>query len=391
MPRMVLEGGFIMPKKHNWRRRGDSAQLIVYIGADYKGNPEIYRKTIPYTTPAKIDKEWELFYAACANGSIQKSSSMTVSAMVEKVLTDKICPNAKKNTIKGYRTCQKRINAAIGNRKAIELKPVHIQEWINNMSDELAPKTVKNTYSFLHMCYDTAIGWELITKSPCHHVKLPKPKSQEAESFTADEVVSLLGAIEKISEDKHDYKVAILLALFGGLRQAEIFGIEEKAVNIDTGEIKITKTLNLERGGLYEDTPKTKSSIRTVVYPQKVMDEVRKLTAIHKELRLKLGTKWKGSTKLIQGANGSDMYPTNLWEFLNKLLKENDMRHIPFHALRHTYTSMLADMGKDLTEISKQLGHSQKTTTLNTYSHMFKELSKAKKATAEELSIRFLE
>lgn len=85
------------------------------------------------------------------------------------------------------------------------------------------------------------------------------------------------------------------------------------------------------------------------------------------------------------------MYPTNLWEFLNKLLKENDMRHIPFHALRHTYTSMLADMGKDLTEISKQLGHSQKTTTLNTSSHMFKELSKAKKATAEELSIRFLE
>lgn len=62
------------------------------------------------------------------------------------------------------------------------------------------------------------------------------------------------------------------------------------------------------------------------------------------------------------------------------------MRHFSFHTLRHTYTSMLGWMGKDISEISASLGHSKKSTTLNTYMHLFQDLEDAKKKTAADLS-----
>ena len=55
------------------------------------------------------------------------------------------------------------------------------------------------------------------------------------------------------------------------------------------------------------------------------------------------------------------------------------------HGLRHTYASMLNAGGRNLTEISGQLGHSQQSTTLNMYTHLFKEASAASRSIADDL------
>ena len=42
-----------------------------------------------------------------------------------------------------------------------------------------------------------------------------------------------------------------------------------------------------------------------------------------------------------------------------------------FHDLRHTYASLLIAKGVDVAYLSRQLGHANITTTLNTYTHLF--------------------
>ena len=44
---------------------------------------------------------------------------------------------------------------------------------------------------------------------------------------------------------------------------------------------------------------------------------------------------------------------------------------VHFHALRHTTASLLRSMGADLLSISRYLGHSDPSVTLNLYSHLF--------------------
>ena len=46
------------------------------------------------------------------------------------------------------------------------------------------------------------------------------------------------------------------------------------------------------------------------------------------------------------------------------------------HVLRHTHTSLLAYLNTEKLEISKRLGHSQLSTLLNIYTHIFEESDK---------------
>lgn len=378
-----------MAKKHNWQRRGKSATLHVCITE--LGVTQRFTRTVPYTTDAKVDREWEKFYQECAAGKIGKPNKITVSQMTDLVMRESVIPNCKRSTAKGYRSAQKKIKDTwIGDKIAADLKPIHIQKWVNELAQELDPKTVRNYYSFLRRCFATMESWEQIPKTPCRHIKQPKLIDKEIQIIHQDDIYKFLEALESIPREKYDYKVAILLALFGGLRRGELCGIEKDDVDFDSGAIAISKTLNVDRG-VYEDTPKSKQSVRVVYYPKEIMSEIRKLNLIHKEMQLMLGTKWKGSTRLLNGTFGSDMHPDNIWHFLDKFLKQHGLQHVSLHGLRHTFTSMLVDMDKPLAQVSKTLGHAQQSTTLNIYSHLFKDPDTAKKEAANEMSELFLQ
>ena len=75
------------------------------------------------------------------------------------------------------------------------------------------------------------------------------------------------------------------------------------------------------------------------------------------------------------------MYPQNLQRWFTRFITRNDLPPLTLHGLRHTHTALLVSMSEDIAQISRRLGHSEITTTLNTYTHLFK--SSDKTLTAE--------
>lgn len=386
------------------RKRGqDSWYLEVTIGTDFRGKPIRYSRTV-HGTKKQAKKELAKFYTECEAGKISKSNNMSVYEMCNMVMEQKIRPAAKKNTTKGYESILRMIQDTIGCQKASKLKPIHVQEWVNYLSNEyvnprrrrknkdigLSPKSVKNAYSFLNMCYETMIEWEEVNKKPTSHIRLPKQNNKEIDSMKKNEVFLFLKNLDLLPREKQDFKVAVLLALFCGLRRGEICGIDEDFIDLEENSIEIKKTRYIENGGLFEDTPKSSTSVRTVYFPDEVREEIHSLIMYHKEQKLQLGSKWIDSPALIKGVFGDPIYPTLLWDELTKFLEKHNMRHFGFHTLRHTYTSMLSWMGKDISEISKSLGHSKKSTTLNTYMHLFQDADDAKKKTAQDISSQII-
>ena len=51
-------------------------------------------------------------------------------------------------------------------------------------------------------------------------------------------------------------------------------------------------------------------------------------------------------------------------------LRRAGLRKIRFHDLRHTYAPLLIASGEDIVRVSRLLGHSSPTVTLNVYAHM---------------------
>ncbi|MGM7724289.1 tyrosine-type recombinase/integrase [Metabacillus sp. Hm71] len=73
---------------------------------------------------------------------------------------------------------------------------------------------------------------------------------------------------------------------------------------------------------------------------------------------------------------------------MTRILIMTDLNHeLQPHSLRHSHTSILAELGFDLIEIMDCLGHTKKETTVNVYLHV----TKGKKKRPPTSSVNLLE
>lgn len=71
--------------------------------------------------------------------------------------------------------------------------------------------------------------------------------------------------------------------------------------------------------------------------------------------------------------NGEVMEARKLFRKWSSILKNNNIEHKKFHALRHTYATLLLSKGVDLLTVSKLLGHSSIQIT-EIYTHIIPSL-----------------
>ena len=189
------------------------------------------------------------------------------------------------------------------------------------------------------------------------------PKSQGNEIDRSDntrilnqvEISSLLGAV---TEQK--YHVLFSLAIFSGARQGELLGLKWSDIQWSDKQIHIQRSFNNQR---FYDT-KTKGSNRKIDIGPVMLRKLKtwRIACPIGDLHLVFPT-----------AAGTPMNHNNMVNrYFLPGLKLAGIEKIKFHALRHTYASVLIEQGENIKYISTQLGHSKTTTTLNVYVHLMK-------------------
>jgi len=375
----------------SWTKRGkNSYKLEVCIGTNYKGKPNRYTKTVHCKSDKQADKELALFYAACESGTVAKASTTTIASFSDKWIVEYAEIKCKRSSLAGYKSairCQ--IKPSLGENKIAKITTMHVQEWINDMvRSGLSPKTIRNYFSVFDEMMQTALKWGLIANNPCDLADLPPKEKKETDYYNKKETIALLDCLNAVSDNDLKYKVGIYIALLCGLRKGEILGLDWSDIDFEKSSLTIRQTRMCIHGyGPIEDTPKTLKSQRTVSMPVELITELRKLQIQQKQLRLLAGSKWINSGAVLTNDYGSPLYPQMLARWFVAFLKENNLRHISLHKLRHTHTSILAYLNTDKMQISKRLGHSQLSTTMNIYTHLFEDTDKQ---IAEQISSQFL-
>jgi integrase len=138
---------------------------------------------------------------------------------------------------------------------------------------------------------------------------------------------------------------------------------------------------------VYEETPKTETSIRYITLPVETMQLLRQYRAWQASERLRLGAYYQDQGFVFARDNGGPMHPDSVTTWLDKFSKRHGLPHIHPHAFRHTMASLLYYNGVDGVSISKRLGHAQVSTTANIYAHVVEE---ADQRNADILSEVFL-
>lgn len=129
--------------------------------------------------------------------------------------------------------------------------------------------------------------------------------------------------------------------------------------------------------GTYEDTAKTESSNRSVTIPADMTALLKLYRAEQAEKRLLLGEYWKNSGKVFTNEDGAVINPDGLSGWFKKFIRRNNLPDIHLHTLRHTAATLLIAAGADVATVSMRLGHANKTTTLNIYTHAIKSADEA--------------
>lgn len=122
----------------------------------------------------------------------------------------------------------------------------------------------------------------------------------------------------------------------------------------------------------FDDELKTKTSERTLP----LLPAVEEVLLRHKA-QIEENKKFYGDTYdtryldyVCVEENGKIVYPDHMSKQFSKLLKENNLRHIRLHDLRHSCASNLLASGVPLKEIQEWLGHANFSTTADVYSHL---------------------
>ena len=160
--------------------------------------------------------------------------------------------------------------------------------------------------------------------------------------------------------DDEVYKQFFTFMFFTGTRPGETFALRFCDLENDIVHIRHNLTT---KGGRTLDTPKNYSSIRDI-----------KIDNILKKDLLKLKKYYYGKYKVPDNdlfifGGIKPLSPSSCNRHKKKACEKANLRPITLHQFRHSHATLLLSNGIMLNEVSRRLGHSKTSTTLNVYCH----------------------
>lgn len=142
--------------------------------------------------------------------------------------------------------------------------------------------------------------------------------------------------------------------------------------------MSITKSLKVFAGVVDEKTTKTESSTRTIKLSESTINLIREYKEWQEAYKKVNGKKWTSKdNRIFTSIDGGYMYPSTCDHTLRNIVRKYNLDPICFHELRHTCASLLINSGVDPKIVSKRLGHSDTSITMEIYTRAFEESKNA--------------
>ena len=295
--------------------------------------------------------EWENSIKSQSNPSME----MKFEEFVEIYFRDKEV-DLKERSIKNKRyMIDRHLTPYFKGKKMNEITAQDIILWqkeiLKNNYSETYQRMVQNqiTALFTHASrvYD-------LKNNPCKKVsKIGKSDIRRLEFWTKDEYDRFIGTIDKGTR----YYVIFEVLFYTGCRIGELLALTKDDFDFNSNIMHIRHTYYRVEGRDVITVPKTEQSVRDVVLPGFLADEVKEYI-----------------NSLYQYPHDARLFPI-VQEAVQHKLRDNIVKanvpKIPVHSLRHSASAYLISQGVPPMVIKERLGHKDIKITLNTYDHLY--------------------
>jgi len=369
-------------------KRGiNSYRLTIYEGFDTNGKRIRHRKNVNCNSKREAQNELAKFYSEINRGAMYNSKAITFNDFAEIWQQQYAVPKLAPRTVERYTSMlQVHIKPEIGNMKLVNIKPFDLNKLYNKMAtkktnrkDEegkyksLSNNSIIKAHKLLSIMFNTAVSWGMLPYNVCDKVKPPKEIHTEMSFYSVEEVEKLLQLLEK---EPIKYKVIVTIAIMSGMRRGEIIGLHWDDIDFETGDVMIKRSVQyLAKKGISEKAPKTSNSIRKITLPNYCLTLLNQLKLEQLKNRMLLANKYTNNGNIFVTETGAIMHPDTISSWFAEFISKNKLRKIRFHDLRHTSATILLSEGINIKVVSKQLGHTDISTT-NRYVHALENSNK---------------
>lgn len=375
-----------------------SYTIRVYHGYDSKGKRlkpyTMSYKPAPGMTSKQIEKEVQrqalLFEEQCRSGKVGANRNIKLADFCPMYLEIKKDVLAPRIWHEYSRTIDKLIIPLLGHIKLSELRPAHVQQFIQYLQgdvrqkkdgtvDENNPKlsqaTIRRKLVVLQSILKQAVKLDIITSNPANAEKLTLQKvvAPKIEIFSKQEAAQMLECLE---QEDLQFQVLVQLAIMTGCRCGELVGLKFSDFDYERNKLTVERSAYKLPGEPIKTKPPKDYEVRTITVNQHCIDLVLLLRAEKERQAAELGTAWIGDEWIFTQWNGEIMNPQTPTKQFSKFLQKNGMKHRKFHSLRHTSATLLLYGGVNIKQVQERLGHGDISTT-NKYLHCIAEADEA--------------
>jgi integrase len=282
--------------------------------------------------------------------------------------------SVKERTYAGYEyTLKQYVRPYLGKDRLSELTARGIQGVYNQLTESgLSPRTVKFAHGLIKEALDQAVVDDLLSANPANSTRRPPLKRKPIEAFTPAE------AERFIKSARHDpLGIVFWFALAVGARPEEYLALQWPDIDLDKAEVRFHRTIYFPKGGDWKiEEVKTEASLRTVNFSQALANALLEHKRKQYERRLRLGKKYQNNGLVFSASKGQPLQLRNLT--LRHLVPVIERAKIAgprnLYRLRHSFATLSLVAGIDTKIVSRALGHSSTSFTMDTYQHVIPQM-----------------
>jgi integrase len=372
---LVLKEVSIIPRKSSRRSNGEGS---IYkrngkwygrfrIGTKKDGKP-IYKYLNDRTQKALIE-QMQIEREKYRGFEVTENSQMPLKEWLYIWLDEHKKHSIKRSTYEGYKfIIDNYFIPVIGDTPINEITSSDVQSLYNGLSvretkrgEKLSVGQIRRIHTVLHQAMQYAKNFRYIMTNPTKNAILPPEQKCHYRIMNNEQLLRFMNAIKEDNE----WCAFFHTEMTTGLRLSEICGLRVDDYDIQRRRLKIRHQLMYVNMHDYESIPlKTEAGARDITVPSSTARLLNQIIAERK-------SEW-----LFYNRRHPEhpLIPGNAYIRLQEILQENDIPPMRFHDLRHTFATHAIDSGVDPKTLSRILGHTRASFTLDRYTHVTKDM-----------------
>ncbi len=295
--------------------------------------------------------------------------------------------NHKKPFVKGntygniyLHPVESRLIPYFGNAALMDILPIHVQKYVNEMAKKYKPETVKKDIAVLSFIMQNAVDNGLCKNNPvAKSVRLPRVERAQKTAYTQEQY-----DIAYSFAKAHPNGLAIMVLMETGISRSELLGLTWEDFDREKGILHINQGLvsyrDVDKGWVTEaDGLKNEYRHRSIPITEpellkRLRDKPRKITLTPNRYKPEI-TETVETTFIFHSPEGKPYQPNN-WNnrvflpFMRELQKAHpELPMLSAHELRHTRASLWIAGGMEPYMAARLLGHTDLKMLLKIYDH----------------------